>query len=138
MSTDITQTRVSPEPKVVRGGGCCGPSTSTQDTRMTNSSTSPGISLEQDRMGLLRYWLRDRRVLIGLVVAAVVAGAAFNWSWLVAAGLAPIVLMMAPCGGMCAIGMCKKGKGTSTGGTNAAGEADGSPPPPVRELTNRQ
>lgn len=33
-------------------------------------------------------------------------GVAFNWSWLVAAGAAPLLLSVLPCGAMCALGPC--------------------------------
>jgi hypothetical protein len=35
-----------------------------------------------------------------------VAGIAFNWSWLVAAGIAPILLAVLPCAVMCGLGLC--------------------------------
>ena len=40
----------------------------------------------------------------GVVIA--VAGLAFNWSWLVAAGVAPVLLSLLPCAAMCAAGLC--------------------------------
>ena len=39
-------------------------------------------------------------------VAIATAGLAFNWSWLVAAGLAPLLLSVLPCVAMCALGIC--------------------------------
>lgn len=133
MSTDITQTDLATESRRARGGGCCGPSPSTRTIDLTNASQ--GVSLGQDRMGLLRYWLRDRRVLIVLGLAALVGAAALNWGWLVAIGVAPVLLAMAPCGVMCAIGLCKMGKGSSAGGANAGNDAS---PTPADQLTNRQ
>lgn len=50
--------------------------------------------------------LRGRRALILLAVAVVGAGLALNWSWLVAAGVAPVLLALAPCAAMCALGLC--------------------------------
>ena len=38
-------------------------------------------------------------------VAIATAGLAFNWSWLVAAGLAPLLLSVLPCVAMCALGL---------------------------------
>jgi hypothetical protein len=35
-----------------------------------------------------------------------IAGAAFNWSWLVAAGAAPLLLTFLPCLAMCALSLC--------------------------------
>jgi hypothetical protein len=44
--------------------------------------------------------------LILLTVAAGAAGLALNWSWLVAVGIAPLLLALAPCAAMCALGLC--------------------------------
>ncbi len=74
---------------------------------------------------LIRSWLGNRLVLVGLAVAVIGGGAALNWGWLVAIGVAPIVLSMAPCAVMCAVGLCamkRKGK-AACGGDAATGEA---------------
>lgn len=133
MSTDITQTEMATEARVAKGG-CCGPSISSR--AIDDSPRISGISSPQDWVGFLRHWLRDRRVLVVLGLAVLVGAAALNWGWLVAIGVAPVLLAMAPCGIMCALGLCKMGKGTSTGGTNAASDADGSPS--AGHSTNRQ
>ncbi len=46
-----------------------------------------------------------------LAVAAIVLGlgAYSSWGWLVAAGIAPLLLSVAPCVAMCALGMCTMG-----------------------------
>lgn len=46
-----------------------------------------------------------------LLLAAVVIGLGlvFNWSWLVAAGIAPVLLSVLPCLAMCALGLCMVG-----------------------------
>jgi hypothetical protein len=54
----------------------------------------------------LRFWLRGRNGVIVLIVLAVVIGAALNWSWLVAAGIAPLLVTVLPCAAMCALGLC--------------------------------
>lgn len=82
-------------------------------------------SLAQTAMALLRHYLGQRRNLIILAVAVLGAGAYFNWGWLVAAGAAPLLLALAPCAVMCALGLCmmpgKKGATESTpGGSSAA------------------
>ena len=56
-------------------------------------------------------WLRNRWVLLLGVLALVGAGLALGWPWLVAAGLAPLVLALLPCALMCAAGLCMMGKG---------------------------
>jgi len=63
-------------------------------------------SLAQDWLSALRYWLRGRNGVIGLLVLAIVSGAALSWSWLVAVGIAPLLLAFAPCAAMCALGLC--------------------------------
>lgn len=44
---------------------------------------------------------------LGLAVAAALTvGIVSNWSWLVAAGIAPLLLSVLPCVAMCALGLC--------------------------------
>lgn len=45
--------------------------------------------LGPDILNAIRYYLGGRRGLIALAAAAVAGGLAFNWSWLVAIGVAP-------------------------------------------------
>ena len=60
--------------------------------------------------------LRSRLGARGLILigaAVIAAGLALNWSWLVAIGVAPLLLTMLPCVAMCALGLCmmqKSGK----------------------------
>ncbi len=69
-------------------------------------------TLGQDIVSLLRHGLYAVRARLGtrglLILAAVVvaAGLAINWSWVVAIGLAPILLAVLPCAAMCALGLC--------------------------------
>lgn len=75
----------------------------------TKDAAQPALA--QSARALLRHYLGNRKVLVVLAVAVVAAGLAFNWSWLVAAGIAPILLALAPCAAMCALGLCMKGMG---------------------------
>lgn len=95
-------------------------STSNETTKA--AATEP--SLTKDAMNLGRYYLwratnsarpylGNRRVMIFLAVAVLGVGAALNWGWLVAIGVAPILLAVAPCAAMCALGLCMKGGGKS-------------------------
>ena len=80
--------------------------------------------LGRDILLYVRSLLSDRRVLIGLTAAIVVAGAALNWGWLVAVGAAPLLLSLAPCAAMCALGvcaMCKSGKSCDQSGAREQG-----------------
>lgn len=75
-----------------------------------------------------RRWLTRRRILI-LAAAVLTAGAlGLGWPWLAAAGLAPILLSLAPCAAMCALGLCTMRACAKTG-TAAAPGPDGSEPP---------
>ncbi|MEX2647911.1 MAG: hypothetical protein WD673_02735 [Alphaproteobacteria bacterium] len=47
---------------------------------------------------------------LALAAILVAAGLAFNWGWLVAIGVAPILLTALPCLAMCALGLCMKRK----------------------------
>ncbi len=50
--------------------------------------------------------LRRRGPLLVVGIAALGAGMALNWGWLTAVGVAPIILALAPCALMCAVGIC--------------------------------
>ena len=72
----------------------------------TNSTKIVAGSLARDWLNAARYYLGGRRGLL-LVAAVVVAGGlALNWSWLVAAGIAPLLIGVLPCVAMCALGLC--------------------------------
>ena len=101
---------------------------------MTTRSTAgqPDTSLTRDLIHAALYYLRRPRALLILATVAIVAGLVFNWSWLVAAGLAPILLGTLPCLVMCAFGvcmMCRSAKEHSAPIRDVAGPA--TPPIPV-------
>jgi hypothetical protein len=60
-----------------------------------------------------RYWLSGRRGLVIGGLAVVIAGLALGWNWLSAIGVAPVILSLAPCAVMCAVGACAMKKGAS-------------------------
>ena len=66
-------------------------------------------SLAQDLLSATRYYLRNRFVILAIAAVAVGLALKFNWGWLVAAGIAPILLTFAPCAAMCALGLCMSG-----------------------------
>jgi hypothetical protein len=72
-------------------------------TELTQASET---SSRRDFLPVARSYLRSRRGLIAAGAAVVVAGLAFKWSWLVAAGIAPVLLSVLPCVAMCALGLC--------------------------------
>src|SRR3546814_21114354 len=75
-------------------------------------------SLARELLHAARYYLGGRRGMLILAGMALLAGLALNWSWLVAAGIAPILISVLPCVAMCALGLCMNratGKSCSTG-----------------------
>jgi hypothetical protein len=96
---------------------------------VTTPAPSPNAdaSLGQDIRYAIRYYAGGRRGLLLLTAVALVAGAALNWSWLVAAGIAPLLLTLAPCAVMCALGLCMNrmgGRSCSSEQTSADRSAD--------------
>jgi len=84
----------------------------------TNSPETAEMPLSRPATLGLRDWLRawlsrpgGRWTLIVLTVVAIGAGLTLNWGWLVAAGVAPILLTAGPCLAMCALGLCARGMG---------------------------
>lgn len=63
-------------------------------------------------------WMTNRRIVLLAGVAALGAGLALNWDWLTAAGIAPILLSLAPCAAMCALGLCMRGGGAESCSTH--------------------
>ena len=59
-----------------------------------------------------RGWMVAALVLIG-------SGMVLNWGWLTAVGAAPLILSLAPCAAMCALGLCMRG-GSSACATKKA------------------
>lgn len=65
-------------------------------------------------VGRLRALLGSRRGLLILAAGAPGVGLATQWHWLVAAGIAPLLVSALPCVAMCALGLCM---GKMAGGT---------------------
>lgn len=66
-------------------------------------------SLTRDVLGAARYYLGGRSGLIAVAAVALGLGAYLGWDWLVAAGVAPLLLAVLPCAAMCALGLCMGG-----------------------------
>ena len=98
--------------------------------RQIPESTSEDTSLARDIVAALRYWLSTLRFRLGtrglIILATVVIGAglALNWSWLVAIGLAPILLAVLPCAVMCALGLCMMPKGEKSCSQQSSADED--------------
>lgn len=70
----------------------------------------------------VRPYLGGWRGIVLLATVALVAGAALNWGWLVAAGIAPLFLTALPCVAMCALGLCANKMMGKSCSTDAASE----------------
>jgi hypothetical protein len=71
------------------------------------SATTDEGSRARPVLHTARYYLGNRWTVIALGAVAVVIGLAFGgWGWLVAAGLAPVILSTLPCLIMCGLGVC--------------------------------
>ncbi len=106
----------------------------------SESSNATETSLTRDLISAARYYLGGRRTLILLAVVALGVGAALNWGWLVAIGVAPLLLVFAPCAAMCALGH-RMSKATGKSLSREAGTTERSRPhapadPPVAVGSN--
>lgn len=75
------------------------------------------------RNGILdrgRHVVTGRRGLLVSAIAMIGVGMAFNWSWLVAIGAAPVILALVPCAAMCALGICMNRMGGKSCTTKAS------------------
>ena len=72
------------------------------------SRTAPLQSVSLAALG------RNRFVLGVVALAAIASAAALQWSWLVAIGVAPLLLSLAPCAAMCALGLCMHRMGSGS------------------------
>ena len=82
----------------------------------------------------LRNAFRGRRAWALLALAVVAAALYLNWGWLAAVGVAPLLLALAPCAAMCALGLCmgKKGGESCSKSSSDASHDQNSTPTAVR------
>lgn len=89
-------------------------------TAAASGKTSPSVG---DVLRRLQRQLSGRRGLIILALTVTGAGVALNWTWLTAIGVAPILLAVAPCAAMCALGLCMNKMGGKSC-SNESAQAD--------------
>jgi|SRR6185437_1516916 len=85
-----------------------------QQVEMTGQTSPPAAGGAQAVRSFLRHWLTGRRGMIIIGIAIALAGLAAGWNWLTAIGAAPVILSLAPCAAMCALGACAMMKGNSS------------------------
>src|SRR6266478_305840 len=98
-----------------------------QQLDLIKPSAAPKVWPMQTIRDLIRSWFSGRRGLIIGGVAIVAAGLALGWNWLSAIGAAPIILSLAPCAAMCALGACAMMRGNSS--CAKSGSLDTAKPP---------
>src|SRR6266851_1844341 len=77
-------------------------------------SAQAAISPVRKSADRVRDWLMSPRGLVIVAIAIIGAGLALGWNWVVATGFAPLLLAVAPCAAMCALGVCMMAKGNSS------------------------
>ena len=65
----------------------------------------------------LRSLLGSRRRQLLLAAIVLTLGLALKWNWLVAVGIAPVILSVLPCVVMCALGLCMMRMGSGPSGS---------------------
>jgi len=84
------------------------------------------ISLAQGVVNALWPHIGGRRGLIILAIGLAVGGMTMNWGWLVAIGVAPILLALLPCAVMCGLGLCMNKSGGKTCSSSGKSSAENS------------
>ena len=101
-------------------------------------TASAKVPLSRLGLNLVRYYLANRWALLVLGAGVLLTGIALNWSWLVAAGIAPILLSTLPCLVMCALGVCMlcRSSEKQTAARDAADAATSSAPLAIAKMDN--
>ncbi len=94
-----------------------------------SSEMHPG-SIRAVASSFLRRWLTGRRGLIVAAIALAGGGLALGWNWLVAVGAAPLILSLAPCAAMCALGICAMQKAAKSSAVEDSARANATPEAP--------
>ncbi len=92
------------------------------ETTLMNLRASIGVPAMFKRLG------GKRLMLAGVALALIGAGLTWQWSWLVAIGVAPLLVGAAPCIAMCALGLCMHRIGSSTGSAAQSATSQSSSP----------
>ena len=87
-----------------------------ETVRMLQARFAPGVLL------------RNKWALMAVAVLALVAVVAASWNWLVAAGLATILVSALPCLVVCGLGLCMHRFLGGSGSPQASGSATTEPP----------
>jgi hypothetical protein len=75
-------------------------------TTTSQSTKAADASPARNLLDAARHYLGGWRGVAVLAIVAAVVAIGLSWSWLVAAGIAPILLATLPCLVMCGLGLC--------------------------------
>lgn len=88
----------------------------------TETGESP---LAQDILQYCKAQFGNRRSVAMLTAAGASAAIALNWSWLVAVGIAPVLIAVLPCLVMCGLGLCmNRAMGSSCESSSSSNNPD--------------
>ena len=73
---------------------------------ISDSTTTTNGQKANRLLDRIRQALTVRRALWFAAALAAALGLTLRWNWLVAAGVAPILVSLLPCAAMCALGFC--------------------------------
>ena len=92
---------------------------------MSASSETQQVSTGST-LSIVQHYLSGRRALVLAALLLASLGLYLGWGWLTAAGIAPILIALAPCAAMCALGLCMNKMGGKSCSTNpqTKGDAD--------------
>jgi hypothetical protein len=102
------------------------------------TTDGPPSSLAPELKRAVRSYLGGQRGLLILSGIIIVTALALNWSWLSVLGVAPLILALAPCAAMCALGVCMSRKGTPDAGESGSGSASPSPLPIIEHVPTKE
>ena len=80
-------------------------------TAIVNSAAPQLMARVSRNSSFLRSW----RFWVATTIIALIAVAAFSWNWLIAIGLAPLLITLLPCAVMCTLGIFCMSKKTDGG-----------------------
>ena len=92
----------------------------------TTHSRGTSVSPVQGMVNAIWRSIGGRRGLIVLAIGITAGGMGMNWGWLVAVGIAPILLIVLPCAAMCALGLCMNKAGGESCSSGDKTPAEGS------------
>ena len=78
--------------------------TMTDVTAKSAAGATPPQACSQGHSSILGDW----KLWVAVAVVALAAGATLHWGWLVAIGIAPLLLKALPCVAMCSLGLCMR------------------------------